>query len=172
MKVRGDILKLSLASYLCQLTGEVAPREENAQEYLRLLLNSLYFLDSDKRTCEFIKPLYELRIMTMAGYMPNLVACCECASFEKAEMYFLPLTSQLICGDCVKNLPENQIKYLLNPGVLAAMRHIIYAGDEKLFNFTLSSPLLKQLNQISQEYIKCHLEKKFDTLDFYLTMSD
>ena len=29
-----------------------------AQEYLRLLLNSLYFLDSDKRTCEFIKPLY------------------------------------------------------------------------------------------------------------------
>ena len=67
MGVRGDVCKLSLASYLCELTAETAPRGESAGEYLRLLLNSLYMLDRDKRACAFIKPLYELRLLTMAG---------------------------------------------------------------------------------------------------------
>ena len=35
MGVRGDVCKLSLASYLCELTAETAPRGESAGEYLR-----------------------------------------------------------------------------------------------------------------------------------------
>lgn len=88
MGVRGDVCKLSLASYLCELTAETAPRGESAGEYLRLLLNSLYMLDRDKRACAFIKPLYELRLLTMAGYMPNLVACRGCGCFESELIYF------------------------------------------------------------------------------------
>ena len=45
MGVRGDVEKLSLASYFCQLTAELAPHEEPALDYLRLLLNSLYLLE-------------------------------------------------------------------------------------------------------------------------------
>ena len=36
MGVRGDVEKLSLASYFCELTAQAAPREENADGYLRL----------------------------------------------------------------------------------------------------------------------------------------
>ena len=89
MGVRGDVEKLSLASYFCELTAQAAPREENADGYLRLLLNTLYLLDTGKRACGFLKPVYELRLLTMAGFMPNLVACAGCGCYEAEEMFFL-----------------------------------------------------------------------------------
>lgn len=103
MGVRGDVEKLSLASYFCELTAQVAPREENADGYLRLLLNTLYLLDTGKRACGFLKPVYELRLLTMAGFMPNLVACAGCGCYEAEEMFFLPQSAQLACGECVRS---------------------------------------------------------------------
>jgi DNA repair protein RecO (recombination protein O) len=171
MGVRGDVEKLSLASYFCQLTAEVAPHEENAEGYLRLLLNSLHLLDRDKRTCVFIKPVYELRLLTMAGFMPNLVGCCSCGNYEAERMLFLPRLSQIICGDCApETLPENEIAVPLSKSVLAAMRHIIYADFGKLFGFTVSDETQQNLNEITQHYVMVQLDKRFDTLDFYLAM--
>lgn len=170
MGVRADIEKLSLASYLCQITMELAPREEKVSEYLRLLLNSLYMLDQNKRTCEFIRPVYELRLMAMAGYMPDLVACSRCGCYEADELYFLLLSSGIICRDCAKNMPEREIRMSLSKGILAAMRHIIYSDFEKLFQFSLSQSSLMKLGKITEQYITVQLDKRFDTLDFYYSI--
>ena len=172
MGVRGDVCKLSLASYLCELTAETAPRGESAGEYLRLLLNSLYMLDRDKRACAFIKPLYELRLLTMAGYMPNLVACRGCGCFASELLYFLPLTGELACGECIADAPPDQPQMRLSAGVLAAMRHILYAPFERLFAFTLPQEQLVYLGEVTQYYVQVQLDKRFPTLDFYLTIKD
>lgn len=168
--VRKDVVKLSLAAYFCQLTMELAPREEQAQEYLRLLLNSLYMLDQNKRTCEFLKPVYELRLMAMAGYMPDLVACGGCGCYEADEIYFLLLSSGIICMDCARNMPQREIRMVLSKGILAAMRHIIYSELEKLFGFSLPKPDMIKLGEITQQYIMVQLDKRFDTLDFYYSI--
>lgn len=172
MGVRADIEKLSLASYLCQLTMDLAPREENGQEYLRLLLNSLYLLDQDKRTCDFIKPVYELRLMAMAGYMPDLVACRNCGCYEADDMIFLLLSSGIICRDCVQTKPVKEVCVSVTKGILSAMRHIIYSEIEKLFRFSLPTPSLMQLGEITQQYIIVQLDKRFDTLDFYYSIKE
>ncbi|MCI9159787.1 MAG: DNA repair protein RecO [Anaerotruncus sp.] len=170
MGVRGDVEKLSLASYFCQLTAELAPHEEPALDYLRLLLNSLYLLDRGKRSCGFVKAVYELRLMTMAGYMPNLVACTGCGCFESDVVYFLPQSASIACGACIQNYPENQIRVPLSRTVLAAMRHILYAKSEKLFSFTAPKEQLMDLNEITQHYVMTQIEKRLETLDFYLSM--
>lgn len=168
MGVRGDIEALSLASYFCQITAELAPKEENAAEYLSLLLNCLYLLDQKKRTCDFIKPIYELRLLTMAGFMPELVACSRCGCFEAEQMLFLPLGAQIICARCAQNHPPREPYIPVVKGVLTAMRHILYADAEKLFAFSLSDEGLAQLGEITQHYLIVQLDKRFDTLDFYL----
>lgn len=167
MGVRGDVEKLSLASYFCQLTAEIAPHEEQGGEYLSLLKNTLYLLDQDKRSCAFLKPVYELRLLTMAGYMPNLVACAGCACYESEQMFFLPQTSVIVCKDCVQKYPADQLRMPLTRGVLTAMRHILYADHQKLFAFTLSEPSLKRLGDITENYVMMQTEKRYDTLDFY-----
>lgn len=170
MGVRGDVEKLSLASYFCELTSQLAPREEPADGYLRLLLNTLYLLDTGKRSCNFLKPVYELRLLTMAGFMPNLVACAGCGCYEAEEMYFLPQSARLTCGECIRSLPGDQVRLPVAKGVLTSMRHILYSEAEKLFAFSLPEPALAQLDAVCECYTVTQLERRFDTLDFYRTM--
>ena len=86
-EITQDIETFTLAAYLSQLMMELAPVEEDTENYLRLMLNSLHLLKEKKRTVHFIKPVFELRLLSMAGYMPDLVACDCCAAYEGETMY-------------------------------------------------------------------------------------
>ncbi|HHY52234.1 MAG TPA: hypothetical protein GX499_03200 [Clostridiales bacterium] len=55
----------------------------------------------------------------------------------------------------------------LSPGVLAAMRHIIYSDPEKLFSFTLGEDSLNALYQVSEQYLLTQVEKSFSALELY-----
>ncbi len=167
--LRSDIEKLSLASYLAQLCAQVAPEEEEADAFLKLLLNSLYLLEKGRRSQGFIKAVFELRVMSMAGYMPDLVACKSCGAYEKGEMYFLPLSGDLMCGDCL-GAAENMVRLRLSPGVLAAMRHILYSEPARLFDFTLSQEGLHYLGEICEYYVIVQLDMMLHSLEFYKSL--
>ncbi len=164
--LRSDIEKLALASYFSELCLELAPEGEEAGEYLRLMLNVLHFLEQDKRSQVFLKAVFELRLLTMAGYMPNLVGCSKCMAFEDEQMYFSPMSGGLLCFDCCNGaVPAGFIS--VPKGVLTAMRHVIYADFSKLFNFALPRVALAQFSEICEKYLLAQLDKRFKTLDFY-----
>ena len=162
--IRQDIEKLALASYMAQLCAELIPEDERDEDYLRLMLNSLHLLEKDKRSLDFIKPLFELRLLSMAGYMPNLVACRGCSCYEAEQMFFLPQSGVLTCGDRIT--PQAVGALPLSPGVLTAMRYIVFSEFDKVFNFTLPPEGLKVLSKISQTYLLTQLDRGFTSLDF------
>jgi len=164
--IREDIEKLALASYFAELAKELSPAKERADIQLSVILNSLHFLENGKRDNRMLKPLMELRLLTLSGYMPSLVSCRECACFEAAEMWFSPLNGDLACGSCAKEEDKHTCMYI-SAGVLAAMRHIIYSPPEKLFSFTLSPEGFDMLNRVSERFFKMQLEKTLPTLEFY-----
>ena len=55
-KLRGDVKKTCLAQYFCELALTVCPQEQPAENFLSLMLNSLYLLSEDKRKAELVKP--------------------------------------------------------------------------------------------------------------------
>ena len=168
--IRSDIEKVSLASYLSELLIELAPEEgEDPNEYVRLFLNCLAMLENGKRSVQFIKPLFELRLMALSGYMPDLLGGAGCGESEGKSLCFLPKEGSIVCNDCIGQI-HGQLTVQLTPGELAAMRHIIYAPMEKLFSFALPEQALKRLSAITEQYIFCQLEKTFSTLDFYHTL--
>lgn len=165
--IRSDLDKLALASYLAELTMELAPHGEEADTYLKLLLNTLHLLETGGRPVLQLKALYELRMLTLAGYMPALVACRSCASYEAAEMYFFPGDGDLCCGNCL----AGQVGGVrIGMGVLTAMRHIIYSPPDKLFGFSLSEEGLRLLARVVETYLKHCLEKTLPTLEFWHAM--
>lgn len=169
IKLRNDIENMCLAQYFCELAAVVCPQEQNSQDFLNLTLNSLYLLANKKREPLLIKACYEMRLLSMAGYMPNLTMCKECGAYEKDEMFFLPEKGCFVCGDC-KDKIGNRIKVSLNKGTATALRHTIYAEDKKLFSFNLPEEDLKQLNSASETYSRLILDKNFATLQFYKTI--
>ncbi len=167
--LRGDLTKLSLASYFAALAKELAPQKESAAEELSLLLNCLSFLESGRRENAMLKAIFELRLLTLAGYMPNLVACRSCAGYEKADMLFLPVEGELVCGECAGE-DEKQAGLAVGRGVLAAMRHIIYSPAAKLFSFKLSPVGLESLSGLTERYILTRIEKMPPTLEYYRSL--
>ena len=63
--------------YMAEIAAELSPAPPEAEAQLRLLLNCLYMISEQKRPVRMLKVIYELRAMTLAGYMPDVLACAE-----------------------------------------------------------------------------------------------
>ena len=161
--IRGDLEKLTLATYFAQLCCELIPENEPAAEELRLMLNTLYCLERDKLPPLQLKAILELRLLTLTGYMPDLIACRACGGLpEDGVVLFDPSGGSICCG-AVGLLP-------LPPGVFAAMRHIIYCDFEKLFQFKLGEENLPVLAHAVEQYLLCQVERILPALNFYKTI--
>lgn len=172
--VNKELESLALAQYFAQLCAAVAPEEENAELFLRLMLNSLKFIENGKHPLPLIKAVFELRILTMSGYMPDLVACSRCGAYESEKMFLDPIPGTITCADCEALLRKEygaKPKPELSKGALAAMRHIVYAEFEKLFSFSLPDAALSQLSSAAEQYLLCQIERSFPTLEFYKSLT-
>ncbi|MBQ2824635.1 MAG: DNA repair protein RecO [Clostridia bacterium] len=168
-ELKKELTKLSLAEYFCEVAAAVCPMEQEAEEHLRLILNALYLLSKGDIEELLIKAAVEMRLASISGYMPDLLMCPRCGEYESDEMYFL-LSGQLYCKECFEKAPLPQgVK--ITKGITLALRHLVFAEDKKLFSFTLSKESLRRLSEITEEYLSRKVEKNFQTLQFYKTVS-
>lgn len=162
--LRGDIVKLSLAQYFCELALCLAPEESEAEEFLRLMLNAFTFLESGRRAQDCIKAIVELRMLSLAGYMPDLTECAGCGKDDGGQMYFSMENGQIFCENCHmeagRSLPVDRT-------VLAAMRYIIYSPFDRLFHFSLPDDAAKELTRVTERFLLEQTDRHFNTLDFY-----
>lgn len=166
--LREDIIRLSLAQYFAEIAGELSPREEESGDFLRLILNSVYFICEGKRNIGIIKAATELRLLTLSGYMPSIVACDNCGCYESEKMFFSAWSGKLWCENCK---PEEKTITVSN-SIVAAMRHICFSDAEKIYSFTLSKDGIKALCAVSEKYLKSITMRNYKTLDFYKMMTE
>lgn len=162
--LREDIESLSLAQYFCEVAMNLSVEGENSQEPLRVLLNCLYMLMKKVRPPVQIKAIYELRQMSLAGFMPDLSCCSKCGKDSKGAVWFDYAEGTISCESCGGN--GSFIPY----GVLAAMRHITNCDIEKLFSFELSEQSLKVLGGVAERYLITHCDRDFTALKFYKSL--
>ena len=137
---------------------------------------------------KIVKAVYELRVLTKSGFMPNLEECEICGGNNfKADgfVFFDYIGGNLICGDCVGNSSEeeNKVNYSeypdrdsapqrklarISPGVLDVMRFITGARDEKLFLFMLhDEDMANELSNVCEKYLLEQLGMSIDSLKYY-----
>lgn len=165
-KISSDILNLSLAQYFCELAGVFSPEDSSAGEHLRLTLNTLNFLCKQNFNSNLLKAIFELRLMAISGYLPDLVACDACGKFDDDLMCFYYENGSILCHEC---MVEDKCAYL-DRTLLSAMRHIIYSDFEKLFNFSIPEESAIRLNRITEEYLIFQTGRRYHTLDFYKSL--
>lgn len=157
--LRNDIEKTALAQYFCELAAALCPADEPAEEQLRLILNGLHHLMENTRDPLLVKGIVESRLLSLAGYMPDLSACAVCGK-EQGELYFSLTDGQLYCAHHGGGAP-------LPDGVRAALSHVYTCPFEKCFAFSLSEPSLSAFEDISERFLKAQLNRSFKTLEFY-----
>lgn len=166
-EIRSDIEKLSFASYCAELTASLSPTSEDSAEFLRLLLNTLHLTAKNKLPVSVLKPIFELRSLSISGFLPDLVACKGCGEYLGDEMLFSPLEGSLSCGACRKNETALSTWIPLSEGVLSAMRHIVYSDFEKLFSFRLNHAEHPLLMDCAEQYMLAQTERTYHSLEFF-----
>lgn len=154
---------LALSQYFCELAYEFGENGNANPEMLRLFLNSLHFLNKEKRYPPLIKAITELRLAVISGYSPNLIACTNCGKFEDDIMHFCITDGSLTCSECGPKI--NSVSMDLS--TISAMRHIVYSEFKKLYSFSLGEKSADILSDITSVYITTQTDRKFDTLEFY-----
>ena len=158
-----DLKALALCSYFAQIAIETAPDNEESSEYVSLLLNSFYLVESEKKSFDFIKAVFEMRIMTLSGFMPDLLLCSRCEKELLGDTFFSISQGSGTCSDCHG---KNEGGIILPPPCLYALRHICLSDQKKIFAFDIGAKNLKVLCNFTEQYLLFQLGRGFKTLDF------
>lgn len=158
---------MALAVYLAEAAAVLSPEPPEAEQLLRLTLNSLYMISEKKRPLRQLKAIYEMRAMCLAGYMPRILACEACGRYDGMDFYLDTRESGLLCAECAAKANRSPN---LDAGALYALRHICLAEDDKLFNFTLSEASTRRLGKVCETYLLANLDHGLKSLDFLKTV--
>lgn len=159
--LRTDLEKLSLATYLAQVLEAVADEDAASPELLQLGLNSLFALSNSLAEDWLIKAVFELRLVCLAGYAPELSGCMQCGEVE-GELYFDREQGGLKCRKCRDYGAKS-----ISPACLAAMRHVVSAPAKKIFSFSLTGDAVREFSEICEKYLLTQLDRSFSSLDYY-----
>lgn len=166
-KLRNSLTKIALASYFSDIVRFCAESQTD-NDILRLFLNTLHFLENDLRDEKMLKAIFELRLMSEIGFMPDIVGCRSCGAFEPEELFFSIREGCFCCKNCFSGNPDEW--YRINISVLSAMRHILLTDFNRLYNFRTSENTMNTLSHIAENYLLFRLERGFRTLDFYKSL--
>lgn len=158
-----SIESMALAMYLAEVVMTLSPSGAEGDKLLRLLLNSLYLLSEKKCSVLQVKAVFELRAMSECGFLPQLLCCKKCGTYDGQVFYLDTMEGHLLCEKCAafENKQPN-----LNEGALFALRHICLVEDKKIFSFQISPQAQKMLCRVAEQYALIHLDKPLKTYTF------
>lgn len=162
---------LSCASYFMEVLNDVCVAGESNVNALRLALNCLYAIVTQKRPINLIKSVFELRLLADAGFSPDLDECRGCAGGNVSA--FSADDACLYCPDC-SNLHSKDIHklYEVTAGVVQAMRYIVSAPMNKILSFTVGDETVKTLSVICENYARTQTGRRYETLKIYHSLAD
>ncbi len=161
--LRENIEKLALAQYFCALAVELVPEMEPSREYLRVILNSMHLLETERRSNDFLKAVTELKFMALSGFMPDLTECPRCGNDPQGEIFFNIADGCIYCKNCGGG-------ERINATVLAAMRHVCSNPIERMYSFSLPKQDEVRFAEVCEKFLISQTGKRYKALDFYKSL--
>lgn len=160
--LRTDLEAFALGAYFAECLEALSVEDQPDGQLLQLGLNALFALSRRLYEPEKIKAAFELRLMSLAGYEPDLAACASCGREPDKPLLSLQ-DGRVFCASC----PHGGDTLPLCPGSLAAMRYILSAPAKKLFSFSLDGEAADRLAYAAEAWLLCQTERRFGTLEYY-----
>ncbi len=165
--IREDLMNLSYASYIMEFIQSVTEPELPQQDLLKLTLMTLKAFTRGEMIPQIIRRTFELRAMSLIGFMPQLEVCSGCGEVlieDGRDIYFFsPEEGGLVCKVCKMDV---NFKLSIQYSTLYAMKYIIGTPLGRLFHFNLVPEVRLELDSVCEAYIGYYIDREFKTLDF------
>ena len=178
--LRESLEAMALGSYFAELSEAAAEEELPPGPLLRHLLNGLYALSALHKPPELVKPAFELKYLSLAGFEPLLTGCALCGRPDPAEPCLDIAQGTLRCRDCGAGSVSHAGSVSGRGSVshagsvmplcrdsLAAARRVVYGDERRLYAFRLGGEALERLSRTSEAFLLAQLDRRFRTLDYY-----
>lgn len=163
MGLRGDLRRMALASYVVEVIDRFTYEEGPNPNLFRLLLQTLSRLETQFNP-ETVIHYYEIRLLELIGYRPQLFECIDCGGIIKAtDQYFSPLGGGVACPTCGGRRPE---AWPADMNVLRYLRHLQRSDWGSVKNLEIPHLANKGLETLIEAYFTYLLERRLNTPDF------
>ena len=162
--LRTDIGSFALGCYFAECVDALSVEDQPDAPLMQLALNCLYALSRGMYAPEHIKAAFELRLMCLAGYTPELSRCAVCGEEEPADPVLMLERGCVCCRRCAAGAGQT-VK--LDAASLNAMRHICSVSPKQILSFSIEGEGAKRLSAAAEEYLLLHTERRFPTLDYW-----
>lgn len=168
--IRSDLFKMAYASYLTEVINEFTVEEEKNEPLFALLLTTLYLLAGEE-DLELITRFFELRLLNLLGYKPEIERCVDCGK-ELSQIEEIKFSSQaggIVCSKCA---PFYQYAMWTNKGVIATMARLFEINHKKLNRLKVPAGVRTNLEKLIPNYLQSIIEKKLQSLNFIKTLKE
>lgn len=163
--LRMNFENYALGCYFAECIEAFVQEEQPDADAFQLILNSLYAVSHELCSPLLVKAAFEIRLMCLMGYAPDLSGCCYCGKTDPVLPVLGVQSGHICCRECRKNgLGEGM--FLCNAS-LGAMRYIATAPAKRLFSFSLPEEALTRLNLATENYLAAQSGRRFSTLEYW-----
>jgi DNA repair protein RecO (recombination protein O) len=164
-KIREDLRKILYGNYYLELANEMAGEREGNQEVFELLLSFLSDLEEMEPQEEQLR-LFEVRILSLFGYRPNMGRCNLCKKDwedlkEVPGVYFSLEKGALVCEKCSKTW-NHLIAFSL--GTARLIEKISHMELDKIQRLKFTHQSLAESREILPRFISYQLGKELKSL--------
>lgn len=168
LPVRDDLTRGAYAAYAVELADAfTADDDPNTLAEFNLLADMLGWL-SEAPNLSLTTRYYELMLLGLAGYQPDLFACQVCGQEARPENQFFSVgAGGVVCAACAQTapvLPPGTAPLSLN--ALKVLRHLQRQPFAAVRDLALSTDTLLEVERTLQRYLQHALERQLKSVAF------
>lgn len=161
-RLREDLHKTAHAAYLMELTDRMTGDHERHSPLFNQLKAALDALDEDKDP-QIVTHIYELKTLSVAGYMPQLEACLSCGATE-GQMALSLHHGGIVCGRCRQSADPAALG--LSDGLLKLLRLLQQIDLRRLGRIEIKLETKQRLKQCVRQFLDAHVDVKWKSRQF------
>jgi DNA repair protein RecO (recombination protein O) len=166
-EIKNDLINLGYGSYIIELLNSLTYEEGENKKLYRLLVNTLARLNCGDDPL-IVSHYYEIRLLQIAGFQPQLFSCVQCKNKILAEdQFFSARLGGVLCPTCGKRLTE---VFSVSQDALKYLRHFQRSSYPDALRAKIKPGIDAEIEKIMMFYITFILEKSLNTPIFIKRM--
>lgn len=172
--LREDLLRSAYAAYMVELLDRFTPDEQENPELYDLLGQGLAWA-SQARDLALAARYYELHLLGMAGFQPQLYRCVNCGrTLQPEDQFFSPAEGGVVCAQCGRPADRQAVHdgaqrsgwLPLSLNALKLLRFIQNNPYATVAALTISGRTQAEVEYLVARYITAILERQLKSVEF------